>query len=357
MPDQPASERTEEATPDRLRKAREEGQVPQNRELPSAVMIGTLLIGLALLGEDIYQWCVDQVRDGVAVRPPATVGWGGIGAALESKLSGAMTVTAPFLLCAAAGSIFASLLGSGWAFSPKAVRLRFDRISPVRGMKNLFSMQSLVRLGISLAKLGVILAIVYYYLRDNIGRCCALRWAEPHAMAEGISTLVLGVLGRMAIGILAIAGIDLLYQRRKYRKDLRMTRQEVKEERKQHELSPELRGRIRTTQMEMVRKRMLQDVPTADVIVANPTHVAVALRYDTKTMQAPQVVAKGGDLVCEKIKEIARTHGVPIVHRPELARAIFGAVEVGQPIPEVLFVAVAEVLAMIYRLKKQRTGG
>ncbi|HUS92490.1 MAG TPA: EscU/YscU/HrcU family type III secretion system export apparatus switch protein [Phycisphaerae bacterium] len=354
MPDKPASERTEEATPERLKKAREEGQVAQSQELPSAIMIGALLIGLALLGGGLFQWFTGQVRDGVAIRPPDSIGWGGIGGLLRQKLTSAMAVSAPFLLFAAAASIASSLLSSGWAFSPKAARFRLDRISPVRGMKNLLSMRSVVRLLVSLAKLGVILAIVYYYLRDNLAACCALRWAEPGALLEGTATMVLGLLARMAIGILAIAGIDLLYQRRKYRKDLRMTRQEVKEERRQHELAPELRGRIRAVQMEMVRKRMLQEVPTADVVVTNPTHVAVALRYDAKTMESPLVVAKGGDLLCEKIKDIARTHGVPIVHRPELARAIFKAVDVGQPIPELLFVAVAEVLAMIYRLRKQR---
>ena len=135
-----------------------------------------------------------------------------------------------------------------------------------------------------------------------------------------------------------------------------MTKQEVKEERKQHEVSPELKGRIRAVQIEMVRKRMLQDVPTADVIITNPTHVAVALRYDAASMGAPEMVAKGADVLCEKIKEIARAHGVPIIHRPELARAIYSAADVGQPIPEALFVAVAEVLALIYRLRRRRLG-
>jgi len=356
MPDKPASERTEEATPERLKKAREEGQVPQSRELPSAIMIAALLLSLALLGGGLFAWFTGQVRDGLSVRPPEALGFTGVEGVVRQKMTSALAAAAPFLLVAAAASIFASLLSSGWAFSPKAAAIKLERISPVRGLKNLFSTRSLVRLLISLGKLIVILGIVYAYLADNLPACLALRWAEPAGALVTIGRLVLGLMGRIAIGVLVLAGIDLLYQRRKYKKDLRMTRQEVKEERKQHEVSPEVKGRIRAVQIEMVRKRMLQEVPTADVVLANPTHVAVAIRYEAKSMEAPLVVAKGGDLLCEKIKEIARTHGVPVLHRPELARTLYAAVDVGKPIPEALFVAVAEVLALIYRLRRRRTG-
>jgi len=356
MPEKPASERTEEATPERLKKAREEGQVPQSRELPSAIMIGVLLLSLGLFGGGMFRWLAAEVRWGVTIRPLGLAGQCALPAALGLKAASALWATAPFLAVAAAASLFGSLLTSGWAFAPKAAQVRFDRISPVTGLKTLFSARSLVRLLISLLKLSVILGIVYFYLSDKLAACCALRWTTAGGTAVGISRLVVGLMGRIALAIFAIAGIDVLYQRRKYRKELRMTRQEVKEERKQHEISPELRGRIRGIQIEMVRKRMLQEVPTADVVITNPTHVAVALRYDAESMEAPQMVAKGADLLCEKIKEIARAHGVPIVYRPELARAIYAAVEVGQSIPEVLFVAVAEVLAMIYRLRRRRLG-
>jgi flagellar biosynthetic protein FlhB len=134
-----------------------------------------------------------------------------------------------------------------------------------------------------------------------------------------------------------------------------MTKQEIKQEHKEHEVSPELRGRIRAVQMEMARKRMLQDVPTADVVIANPTHVAVAIKYDSASMTSPIVVAKGPDLLCQKIKEIAAENNIPVIHRPELARSIYGTCEIGQTIPEKLFVAVAEILAMIYKLRRSRS--
>lgn len=356
MPDQPASERTEQATPERLRKAREEGQVPLSREVPSALMIGALLILLSLLAGRLYRWFVVQVSGGFSARAGGALGSTHLLAILRDEAAEMLVVLLPFLAATAAVSVFASLLSSGWTFAPKAVQLRFHRISPVRGLKNLFSARSVVRLVLSILKLVFLGVIVYLYLRDKLGACYALRWTTAAGAVAGMAQLVFGLLARIALGILVIAAIDLLYQRWKHKRDLRMTKQEVKEERRQYELSPEVKGRIRGVQIEMVRRRMLQEVPKADVVLTNPTHVAVALRYDAERMEAPQVVAKGADHLAEKIKEIARAHRVPIRHRPELARALYATVEVGQPIPEALFVAVAEILAMIYRLRKQRSG-
>jgi flagellar biosynthetic protein FlhB len=356
MPEKPASERTEEATPERLRKARQEGQVPQSQEVPSALMIGALLLALGMFGSETIDWLTRQVRDGVSVRPASALGSGQITAVMQQKAGSALAAVTPFLAIAAGVSIISSLVSSGWAFSPKAIHVRFDRISPTSGLKRLFSTRSLVKLLLSLLKLAVLVGIVYAFLSDKVGLCMSLRWTTPAGTLVGMSRLVFGLLGRIMLGILVIAGIDLLWQRRKHKRELRMTRQEVKEERRQYEQSPEVKARIRAIQIQMVRKRMLQEVPNADVVLVNPTHVAVALKYQAGSMDAPQMLAKGADVLCEKIKEIARAHNVPIVHRPELARTIYAAVEVGQPIPEVLFVAVAEVLAMIYRLRRQRIG-
>lgn len=354
MPDQPASERTEEATPERLRKARQEGQVPQTQELPSALMIGMLLLMLGLFGGHLHGWLVAQVRDGVSMRPAGAMGAEGLVGIFRDRAARLLVTVSPFLAAAAAVSIFASLLGSGWAYSPKAAQLRLDRLSPVKGLKSLFSARSAVHLLISVLKMTALVVIVYGYLKDKWPVCFSLRWATAEGAVVVTARLVVGLLGRIAIAILVIGGIDLLYQRWRYRHDLRMTKQEVKEERRQHELSPEVRGRIRAIQIEMVRKRMLQEVPQADVVLTNPTHVAVALRYEQTTMDAPVVLAKGADLLAERIRQIARAHGVPVLYRPELARTIFRTVELGKPIPEALFVAVAEILAMIYRLRRRR---
>jgi flagellar biosynthesis protein FlhB len=184
-----------------------------------------------------------------------------------------------------------------------------------------------------------------------------LRFAEPAGAIAAIASFLLGLMVRIAVALAVIAIADTLYQRWKYRRDLRMTRQEVKEEVREHELSPQLRGRIKSMQMAMARKRMMQEVPKADVVVTNPTHVAVALRYDAGQMDAPVVIAKGADLLAGRIRDLARTHDVPVVERPQLARTLYATVQVGEAIPEALFVSVAEILAMIYRLRKRRSTG
>lgn len=350
----PAAERTEPPTPERLRKARERGRVPQTRELPSALMIVMLLVVLTLMAGTLYRWFVGLVHQGFSFHHDGSMDAGSFAEVLKATAAGAMVTVLPFFLVAAAVSVLASLVGSGWAFAPKAVRFDLERISPVQGFKNLFNARSAVNLAVSIAKLVLILTVVYVYLRGKLAVCLSLRHASAEGAVIGIARLVFGVVARIAVGLMAIAGIDLLFQRWRHKRELRMTRREVLDERRQHEISPHLRGRIRAVQIEMVRKRMLQEVPRADVVVTNPTHVSVALRYEPAEMDSPQVVAKGADLLSDKIREIARAHDVPIVQRPALARTLYNSVDVGECIPETLFLAVAELLAMIFRLRNQR---
>jgi len=238
--------------------------------------------------------------------------------------------------------------------SPKAVKLDFSRVSPIKGMKNLLSLKSLVRLLISVLKLSVIGVILWLYLSDNLGMLMSLTSATPGAIVSTTAELIGGVLIRIVIAMIAIAMVDLLYQKWNYKKELRMTKQEVKEEMKQYEISPQLKGRIRMLQREMASKRMLSDVPSADVVIVNPTHFAVALKYDSESMNAPEIVARGADLLCQRIKDLARENKVPIVERPRLARTLYASAKVGDTVPDTLFVAVAEVLAMIYKLRANR---
>ena len=352
MADRPAAERTEKPTPDRLRKARQEGRIPQSAEMPSALIIGGLLLALALAGPPLFQWFASLVEQGLSCPVEMPAEGESFASALGARARESLIHMSPFLIAGGAVSILASLLVGGWAFSPKAVRFDLGRLSPIQGLQSLFSMRSVVNLLISLAKLAVILVIVWGYLHDKLSDCLQLRWATPEGTVAAIGRLAFGVILRLAVALLVIGAIDMIYQRWHYMQQMRMSRQEVKEELKQHELSPELRRRIRTVQIEMVRRRMLQEVPKADVVLTNPTHVAVALRYDATTMEAPQVVAKGPDLLAEKIKEIARANNVPVLQRPELARTLYSTTEVGRMIPEALFVAIAEVLAMIYRLRR-----
>lgn len=356
MADQPASERTEKPTPERLRRAREEGQIAQSEEVPSALMVGALVVLLALAGPGLFHWFVAQARQGLGFHYRPNAAGGLLGGALLEATRGGLVAMVPFLVGGVAVSVLSSLLVGGWAFAPKAIKFNPGRMSISNGFRQLFSVRSLMRLAISLAKLALILLLAYIYLSDRLGLCLDLPWTSPWAIFEGTARLSFGLATWCAVGLGGIAAVDLLWQKWKYKRDLRMTRQEVKEEMRQHELSPQVRGRIRARQFELSRRRMLHEVPKADVVIVNPTHFAVALKYEAASMNAPRVVAKGADFLARKIRDIAREHAVPIVQRPELARSLYDTVELGQAIPESLFVAVAEVLAMIYRLRGRRAG-
>lgn len=353
----PAAEKTEPPTHDRLRKAKREGKVPTSHELPLAMTLGTMVLAVALSASKLWQWFSYQIEQGFAFGAGRRLDIASITEILTGRGAEALTMIAPFMLAAGVASIASGVLVSGWVFAPKALRFNPAAINPVNGLKNLFSTRSLVRLVASILKLAVMVVIVVTYLWGRFDDCLALSWATPMASLTVIMEVIFGLVARFAVAMVVIALLDVLYQRWQHRQDLRMTKQEVKEERRQHELSPEVRGRLRRTQIAIVRKRMLHEVPASDVVITNPTHVAVALKYDAEAMSAPLVTAKGGDYLCERIKEIARAHGVPIVERPELARSIYATVEVGQAIPELLYVAVAEVLAMIYRLRNERQQG
>jgi len=354
MADKPASERTEKPTPERLKKARQEGQVAQSQEVPSALTLGLLLVTLVLTSGWLYGWFCGQMHDGLSFQLTGELDNQMFASVMAMAGTAALTVLAPFMIVMAVGGATGSALLSGLAVSPKAIKFDLSRISPIKGFKNLFSLKAFVKLVISITKLAVLLGVVWQYLSDRLDLVLSLHWAEPAGLLAEIARLICGMGGRVVVAMLVIAGVDMLYQKWNHKRQLMMTRQEVKEERKQYELAPEIKGRMRAMALAMAHKRMLQDVPMADVVVTNPTHYAVALRYTPGEMNAPQMVAKGADFLCEKIKEIAREHNVPIVEKPPLARALYAAGEPGQAIPEVLFVAVAEVLAMIYRLRKKR---
>jgi flagellar biosynthetic protein FlhB len=350
-----AAEKTEPPTAERLRKARQEGQIPASQELPLALTLGTLLLALAFSAESLWKWFTSQMVDGFTLSG-YRLDVESASSLLAHKGWAALAIIAPFMVALGAASVASGLLVAGWAFAPKGMHPKVRNINPVLGAKRLFSTRSLVRLVASWAKLGVMVLIVLTYLRGRLAECLALAWATPLASLTVVMETIFGLVARFAVGMVVIAIIDVLYQKWQHKKDLRMTKQEVKEERRQHEAAPEVRGRLRQMQFEIVRKRMLHEVPRADVVLVNPTHVAVALKYEAGAMEAPQVTAKGADYLAERIRDIARAHGVPILHRPELARTLYRTVDVGEAIPEPLYVAVAEILAMIYRLRRQRQG-
>ncbi len=356
MAEKPAAERTEQPTSRRLSKAREEGQVPQSQELAAAVTLVTLLLTLTLLAPKLLNWFQSVVRSGFSGRAGVFANQATFLHFIKAQILDATLLALPILAALMAAGILSGWTISGYSFAPRAVRFNWSAINPATVVQSLFSMRSLVRFLTSVAKLFFVGIIVWVYLRDKTDELAAIRWAWSAQIIVAIAKLIFGLCLRVSIAIVAIGIADVFYQKWQYIQQLKMTRQEVKQERKETDGAPEVKSRIRRIQMQMSMKRLVQEVPKADVILVNPTHVAVALRYDAKTMEAPILLAKGADHLAEKIIKLGRSHGVPIIRRPEVARAIYASVKPGEPIGEAFYVAVAEVLAMLYRLRqKNRT--
>lgn len=353
MPEQ-AAEKTEQPTPKKLSKARGKGQVPQSQELTSIVTLLVLVAMITLLAPNLMQWFMLQIRQGMSCENGIFADSGGFLDFINRKTVDMALVICPILAALAAGSFIASVAISGLNYSPGAIELKLDQLNPITGLKKLINARSLVKLLLSVLKLLFISLIVWFYLRDKLDMLARLRWAWSVQILVVIAKIILGLMIRIGIVLLVMGIADAYYQKWKYIQELKMTKQEVKEEMKDTLGSPEVKSRIRKLQFQAVLKRMLQEVPKANVVLVNPTHVAVALRYDAETMESPVLIAKGADHLAEKIREIARAYGVPIIRRPELARTIYSTVKLGNPIPEALYVAIAEVLAMIYRLRRRK---
>ncbi|NQV31730.1 MAG: flagellar biosynthesis protein FlhB [Phycisphaeraceae bacterium] len=353
MADKPAAEKTEEPTAKRLNKTREKGQVAQSQEVGSAVAIVVLVLILAATSKDLVVWLSLQVEAGMSGERGVFLNTDTFLEFINRQTSNMLWAVLPLMVPLFMAGILGSIMVGGATVAPKALMPKWSEVNPITGFGRLVNMKSFVKLGISIIKLIVITLVVITYLKSRDEELIAIRWAWSSELLSAIGQLVFGLLVRVTVVLLVIAALDVGFQKWKYMDDLKMTKQEVKEEHKETEGSPEVRARARRVRIEMARSRSLQEVPKANVLLVNPTHVAVALRYDSTTMDAPTVVAKGADHMAAKIREIARAHGVPILRRPPLARAIYKAVEPGQPVPESLYAAVAEVLALIYRLRRR----
>lgn len=351
-----AQERTEKPTPKRIRDARERGEVPRSRELAAAVGVGTGAIALLGLSAALAGGAIDWMRhalspDVAVLREPALMGqwFGGVG------FSGFKMVL-PLLLAGWLAALVAPLMLGGWNISAKAITPDFGRCNPVKGIGRMFSAQALMELLKALLKSSVLGTIAVFYVLNHSGELQALgREDVVSAIAHGLK-IAFGCLIWLCGGLVLIALVDAPYQVWSYIKKLRMSRQDLRDEHKQAEGSPEVKGRIRRVQQEIANRRMMEKVPTADVVVMNPTHYAVALKYEAGKMRAPRVIAKGVDLMALAIRDRAREHRVPILEAPPLARALYRGAAIDQEIPAVLYAAVAQVLTWVYQLRNKTAG-
>jgi len=354
MPEEkPSAEQTEQPTQRKLRRAKEQGKLPRSDELPGVITLMMLVLCIMLMAPMLINWMAGQIKEGTTCRTDALKDANALIHLFNIKLESMMLSVCPVFAALAAGAIMANVFVGGLNFSSANLKTKWEVINPINGCKQLVNMRSFVRLCLAVFKLLVISLIIWFYLQSRLETLATLRWAWSWQILIVLGRVALGLMIRIGTALLVIAVIDVLYQKWKYIQDLKMTKQEVKEELKETEGSPQVKSRIRRIQMQMSVQRMRQEVPKATVVLVNPTHYAVAIKYEARTMDCPIVVAKGADYMAERIREVARAYGVPVIRRPELTRTLYATVKPGESIPEHLYMAVAEILAMIYRMRKK----
>ncbi len=350
---EPAQERTEEATPRRRAEARKRGQAPRSGEIPGAValMVGALV--LRAVGPLIWQTLTLTLTNNLSSisRPDLSqrdaLGLIG-GAAATIGLA-----VAPVLLALAAAALAAGLLQTNFVFSTKALTPQFDKLNPKNGIKRLISITAAFELLKMSARLTILAFVAANTLMSLTSQVMALGQVGILGAPGLLGQIAFSLIIRVAFAGLVLAAVDYAYQRWHFGREMRMTKQEIRDEQRQSEGDPQIKARIRRLQRQRAKQRMMQEVPKSTVVLANPEHFAVALRYESGKTRAPIVVAKGQDHLAQQIKALARQHGVPVVENPPLARTLFASVPIGREIPVQFYRAIAEVLAFVYQVKRR----
>lgn len=345
-----SQEKTEAASPKRRKKAREQGQIAKSKEIASAaVLLGALGVGLLSCSWMLTRLSHEMALTfrGIARRDMTPTM---VHTLMGDLFFKTVEILFPFLLPICLLGILSYLVQTGFLFVP-SILPKFSRVNPFKGLKNLLSMKSIVELLKSLLKVAIVAWIAYLVLEDELVGIPSLFYMSLQDVLSFMGHSITRLILYAGIAMIVIALADYGYQRWQIEKDLRMTKQEVKEESKNTEGDPTIKARIRRKQMELARMRMMAAVPTADVVITNPTHLAVALQYDPETMLSPKIIAKGAGFVAQRIRDLAREHRIPIVENKPLAQALYKAVRLGDNVPAELYKAVAEVLAYVYRLK------
>lgn len=346
-----AGEKTEKATPKKRQEARQKGQVAKSTDVSVAIsllaMFFLFMFQAKAIGSGLANLMTSVFRDGL------TMSWsdGSIQQFFTGLVYEVGKIIAPVFVLGIVIGLFSNIMQVGFLFSSEAMQFKPERLNPLEGFKKIYSWRAIVELMKSLLKIVVVGIATFTILWMNRGDLVGL---VSLPLSES-----LGIIGRMvlqmgltaSILLMVLGGFDYAYQRFDYEKNLRMSKQDIKDEYKKSEGDPLIKSKIRERQRQMAMRRMMQEVPKADVIITNPTHFAVALRYDETKMEAPTVIAKGADYVALKIREVAKDNGVVIVEKRTLARALFYQLEIGDAVPETFFKAVAEILAFVYRLK------
>ncbi len=348
-----SQDKTEQATPRRLQEARKKGQVSKSTDLNGAILL--LIAGLYLLFTkdgliaQVQRYYFTYFNSYLSQRNQEYY-------FVQLMMDFAMHVFAifiPLLILLMVVALGVNLAQVGFMFSPEAIKPKFDKLNPFNGLKNMFSSRTLFELAKSLMKIIITGWVIYAAVKGEMANLLAIFHSPPQTLLSQVLAVAIKVLLWGATVYLGIGLLDLLYQRYAFKKQMKMSKQEVKDEFKQSEGDPQIKGWLRRQQRQLLANLVRKEVPQATVVVTNPTHYAVALKYE-KDMDAPLVVAKGADQLAKQIREIAEQHNVPVIENVEVARFLYANVEIGQGIPIEMYKAVAEILAMVFRLKKQK---
>lgn len=350
-----ADDKTEKATPKKRADARKKGQVLQSREIIAALILTFVFLGIRGFGEFIYNelavFTTKILTEYPTIEDLFTVNI--LSRLFIETVLVLLKTTAPMFAIALITGVIASYAQVGFLFTTETLGFKFSRINPLSGAKRLFSMHAIVELIKSIFKIAVIGYIAYNYLDGEKGNVLNLMSMDAMGIAIYIGSASINVAIRICAALIFLGILDYFYQWWEYEKNLKMSKQEVKEEYKMTEGNPEVKSKIKQKQRQISMRRMLHDVPKADVVITNPTHYAIAVKYDQNVSSAPIVLAKGQDFIALRIKEVAKEHGVEIVENKPLARTLYDSVEIGQAIPQELYQAVAEVLAFVYGIKNK----
>lgn len=350
MAESDGQERTEQATPKRQQEAREKGQVPRSRELGTVAALMAAATALIFMGESLTRAMAAQMQRGLNLSREQVFDTTALPARFVDAVIAALWTFMPFFVLMLVVAIAASAVLGGWAFT--AISFKWEKLDPIKGMGRVFAWRGLVEMLKGMAKFLLVAMTALLILKLMGEQFLGLgRESLPQGLAH-VGNLLSWIFLLLSATLLIVAFIDVPFQLWDHQRQLRMTKQEVRDEYKQTEGSPEVKGRIRRMQMEIAQRRMMAEVPKADVVVTNPTHYAVALRYDQARGDAPVVVAKGSDLLALKIRTVAQENDVPVLEAPPLARALYHSTELEQPIPVGLYRAVAMVLAYVYHLRQ-----
>lgn len=348
---QDGQEKTEDASAKRKQQSREKGQVPRSREFNTFFMMVAASVAFMILGPDIIRGLMDILIDSLSPERTKIFDTKMMLAVFQEQMLEGIWVITPFSIVMIIVAILSSLIVGGWNFSLKAMAPKPGKMNPLKGLKRIFGTKGAIELLKAIGKVSVIGTAAFFILVWQFDMVLSVGYQalEPALVTVGENLLWVFLL--LSSTLIVIAAIDAPYQLWDSKNQMKMTKEEVKQEHKQSEGSPETKARVRQVQREMAQRRMMAEVPEADVVITNPTHFAVALKYDDTRGGAPIVVAKGADLVAAQIREIAKAHSVPLLSSPALARSIYYTTELEEEIPSGLYMAVAKVLAYIYELR------